>query len=126
MSDTLDLAGGKLHLYKRENGDVWQCSSYLAGRNHRISTKQRDMERAREVAEEWYLGLRVRHRSGELEGGPTFKAAADKFLPEYETLTAGERNAEYAKSHGDRLRIHLLPFFGKKPVAFIVAQLAQD
>jgi integrase len=126
MSDTLDLAGGKLHLYKRPNSGVWQCSAYLAGRNHRVSTKQHELDRARNAAEDWYLGLRVRHRSGELVGGPTFAEAAEKFLPEYETLTAGERNAEYVKSHGDRLRVHLLPFFGKKPVSTITPQTAQD
>ncbi|MEI9994669.1 MAG: hypothetical protein WDM91_08755 [Rhizomicrobium sp.] len=126
MSGTLDLAGGKLHLYKRENSDLWQCSAYLAGKNRRISTKQRDVERAREVAEEWYLSLRVSDRSGELRGGPTLADAAAKFTPEYETLTAGERNAQYVKSHGDRLRVHLLPFFGKMPVAAITSQTVQD
>jgi integrase len=126
VTDTLDLAGGKLHLYKRENSDLWQCSTYLAGKNRRTSTKQRDVNRAREVAEEWYLGLRVRHRSGELQGGPTFAEAAARFTPEYETLTAGQRNPEYAKSHGVRLRVHLLPFFGKTPVSQITSQTVQD
>jgi integrase len=126
MSETLDLAGGKLHLYKRENSDVWQCSSYLAGRNHRISTKQRNVERAKDVAEEWYLGLRVRHRSGELEGGPTFKEAAEKFLPEYKALTAGERNPEYVDQFDEKLRVHLLPFFGRRPVNAITPQTVQD
>jgi integrase len=126
MSGTLDLAGGKLHLYKRENSDVWQCSAYMAGKNHRISTKERDPDRAKEVAEEWYLGLRVRKRTGELTGGPTFAQAASKFFPEYQTITAGERNPEYVKQHDDRLRVHLLPFFGKMPVSRIGPQIAQD
>jgi integrase len=126
MSETLDLAGGKLHLYKRPNSDVWQCSAYMAGRNHRVSTKERDVERATESAQEWYLGLRVKKRTGELIGGPTLAQAAAKFLPEYETLTAGERNPDYVKSHGDRLRVHLLPFLGKTPVTRIGAQAAQD
>jgi len=126
MSGTLDLAGGKLHLYKRENSDVWQCSAYMAGRNHRISTKERDRERAQQVAEDWYFGLRVKKRTGELVGGPTFAQAAAKFLPEYETITAGERNPKYVKQHGDRLRVHLLPFFGNKPVSVIGPQTAQD
>jgi integrase len=126
MSGTLDLIGGKLHLYKRENSDYWQCSAYLAGKNRRVSTKQSDVNRARDVAEEWYLSLRVRHRSGELQGGPTLAEAAAKFTPEYETLTAGQRNPDYAKSHGDRLRVHLLPFFGRMPVATITSQTVQD
>src|SRR3974390_524542 len=126
VTDTLDLAGGKLHLYKRENSNVWQCATYLAGRNHRKTTKHKDLDRAKEIAEEWYLSLRLKHRAGELEGGPTFAQAADKFLPEYETLTQGERNPRYVKQHGDRLRLHLLPFFGPKPVANITEQTVQD
>jgi hypothetical protein len=33
------LMGGKLHVYRRENSGQWQCSTYLAGKNHRVSTK---------------------------------------------------------------------------------------
>jgi integrase len=126
MSEVLYLANGKLKLYKRENSDVWQCSTYMAGRDNRNSTKERDLERAKEAAEEWYLGMRVKKRTGELVGGPTLAQASAKFLPEYEILTKGERNAEYAKSHGDRLRKHLIPFFGKTPVSLIGPQAAQD
>lgn len=126
VSETLHLALGKLHVYKRENSSVWQCATFLAGRNHRISTKQRDKDRALAIAEDWYLSLRLKHRAGELEGGPTFAQAAEKFVPEYETLTLGERNPRYVKQHSDRLRLHLLPFFGKKPVASITSQTVQD
>jgi len=123
---SIDLLGGKLHVYKRENSPFWQCSTYLAGRNHRTTTKHEDVERAKAVAEEWYLALKVKDRSGELRGGKTFKDAADKFVPEYEALTAGERNPDYVKQHGDRLRLHLLPYLGSMPVADITSQTAQD
>ena len=126
MALTHDLAGGKLHVYRRENSHFWQCSAYLAGRNHRNTTKETDLGRAKEKAEEWYLSLRVKHRSGELRGGKLFKDAAEKFLPEYEALTAGERNPDYVKGHGDRLRVHLLPFFGNMPVTDITPQTVQD
>jgi len=126
MATSHDLAGGKLHVYKRENTDFWQCSAYLAGRNHRATTKEIDLLRAKEKAEEWYLSLRLKHRAGELRGGKLFKAAAEKFLPEYEALTAGERNARYVKGHGDRLRVHLLPFFGDTVVSDITPQTVQD
>jgi integrase len=126
MTTTHQILGGKLHVYRRDNSAFWQCSSYLGSRNHRATTKERDLERAKEFAEEWYLGLRVKHRSGELRGGKLFSAAAAKFLPEYEALTAGERNPDYVKGHGDRLRVHLLPFFGDKVVTDITPQLVQD
>lgn len=126
MSDAFDLAGGKVHVYKRENTPFWQCSTYLAGRNHRATTKESDPQRAREKAEEWYLSLRVKHRSGELKGGRLFKDAAAKFLPEYEALTAGERNPEYVRQFEEKLRVHLLPFLGKTPVTDITPQTVQD
>jgi integrase len=126
MSDSYDLAGGKLHVYKRDGTPYWQCSAYLAGRNHRTTTKEKTPERAKEKAEEWYLSLRVKHRSGELRGGALFKDAAAKFLPEYEALTAGERNPEYVAQFEEKLRVHILPFLGRLPVTDITPQTVQD
>lgn len=123
---TFDLFGGKLHVYKRENSHFWQCSTYLAGRNHRATTKQHDPEGAKAAAEEWYLGLKVKHRSGDLRGGKLFRDAAAKFETEYAALTAGERSPKYVQGHSDRLRVHLLPFFGDKVVGDIVPQVVQD
>jgi integrase len=125
VSLTYSFIGGKLHVYKRENSPHWQCSTYLAGRNHRNTTKEGDLDRAKAKAEEWYLNLQVKHRSGEI-GGKTFQAAAEQFLREYEALTVGERSPKYVKSHGDRLRVHLLPFLGKKPLTEITPGLVQE
>jgi integrase len=124
--DTHVLIGEKLHVFKRGKSPFWQCSVYLAGRNHRASTKERDLPHAKRMAEDWYLNLQIKNRAGELAGGPIFAAAARIFEAEYGPLVAGERNEEYVKSHSDRLRVHLLPFFGEKPVAVINTQMVQD
>jgi len=124
--DTHVVIGEKLHVYKRGKSPYWQCSTYLAGRNHRTSTKERDLPHAKRMAEDWYLTLQIKNRAGELKGGPLFKAAARIFEAEYAALIAGERNPEYVKSHSDRLRVHLLPFFGEKVVSDITPQLVQD
>lgn len=126
MSVTHDHFGGKLHLYKRERTPYWQCSTYLAGRNHRTTTKEEDLNHARKKAEEWYLSLQLKHRTGELRSGHLFKQAVEHFLPEYEALTKGERNAVYVANVGQRLRKHLIPFFGSKPVTDITPQAVQD
>jgi hypothetical protein len=34
---THTILGGKVHVYKRPNSRFWQCSSYLGGRNQRVS-----------------------------------------------------------------------------------------
>lgn len=64
---THQILGGKVHVYRRPNSRFWQCSSYLAGRNRRTSTKQESLQLAKEFAEDWYLihrGARVARRNG--------------------------------------------------------------
>src|SRR6201746_1331047 len=100
MAEHHELMGGKLHVYKRENSNYWQCSTYLAGKNRRTSTKEDSLSHAKEIAEDWYLGLRGKARSGELPSGPTFKKAADQFLAEYETITQGQRSPQWVKTYG--------------------------
>ena len=35
-----ELMGGKLHVYKRPNSRFWQCSTYISGKNRRMTTKE--------------------------------------------------------------------------------------
>jgi len=122
-----ELFGGELRLYKRENSSLWQCSAFLKGTNHRKSTKEDNLARAREVAEDWYLDLRGKSRAGLLKvDQKTFNDAAERFVEEYEIITQGERSATYVQSHSDRLRVHLRPFFGKKGLSEITPGLVQD
>jgi hypothetical protein len=127
MSEHHELMGGKLHVYKRENSRHWQCSTYLAGKNRRKSTKEESLSHAKEIAEDWYLELRGKARAGALPfGGPTFKKAADQFLAEYETITQGQRNPTWVKSYEWMLRVYLVPYFGKMPLSEITAGKVQD
>lgn len=145
------LMDGKLHVYRRENSRYWQCSTYMAGRNHRVTTKEENVVLAKEYARYWYMERCVEARRGRLgfadavidadapppnwnpharrprrATGPTFKDAADKFLAEYGIITQGQRNENYANSHALRIRTHLMPFFGDKTLAEINAGLVQD
>ena len=120
------LMGEKLHVYKRENSRLWQCSTYLAGKNYRVSTKEDSLSHAKEFAEDWYLELRGKQRAGTLKVGKKFREAAGQFMREYQVITAGERNAEYVRGHSRRLRLHLVPFFGDKVLSEITAGLVQE
>ncbi|MEZ5856681.1 MAG: phage integrase SAM-like domain-containing protein [Hyphomicrobiaceae bacterium] len=118
--------GGKLNVYKRENSRYWQCSTYLGGRNHRVSTKEESLALAKDFAEDWYLELRGKHRRGEIKNEKTFNEAADQFEREYEIITQGERNPIYVEGHKTRLRKHLRPFFGEMGLSEITPGQLQE
>lgn len=120
------LLGGKLYVYKRENSNCWQCSTYLAGKNRRVSTKESSLAKAKEFAEDWYLELHGKHKRGEIRNEKTFHQAAEQFQREYEIITEGERNARYVENHRARLRLHLVPFFGDKALSEITAGQVQE
>lgn len=121
-----ELLGGKLHVYRRDRSRFWQCSAMFDGQNFRISTKEESLARAKDIAEDWYLGLKGKQRAGELRTGKSFKFAAEQFRKEYTALTAGERNAKYVEGHWLRLKVHLEPFFGEKMLSEITAGLVQE
>ena len=81
------VIGGKVNIYKRENSDHWQCAIFMNGKNRRKSTKTDSLEQAKEIAEDWYLGLKGKKHAGILNGDKTFHQAADQFLREYEVIT---------------------------------------
>lgn len=120
------LMDDKVQLYMRANSPHWQCSCSIAGKQRRTTTKEESLARAKDVARDWYLGLMGKYRAGELKEGVTFRKASEYFVNEYEIITQGERNKEYAESHAMRLRVHLLPFFGDKVVTEVTPGLVQE
>ena len=62
MSETHSLMDGKVHVYRRENSRLWQCSTYINGRNYRKSTKHESLALAMDFAREWYLAVYVDSR----------------------------------------------------------------
>ena len=123
---THSLMGGKLHVYKRENSNVWQCSTFMGGKNRRQTTKCESLEQAIDFAEDWYLQLKVKNRAGLLKNERTFKQAADQFRREYEVITEGHRNPLYVEGHWTRLDKYLVPFFGSLGLSEITAGKVQE
>ncbi len=126
MTEKHELMGGKLHVYRRENSGYWQCSTYLAGKNWRVSTKEESLAHAKDFAQDWFLGLMGKSRAGMIRAGKTFKQAADQFLLEYEVITEGQRSRQYVRIIRLHLRLHLLPFFGPMLVSEITPGVIQE
>lgn len=154
-SESHTIMDGKVHVYRRDNSGLWQCSVYLGGRNHRATTRLKSLALALDFAREWYMDRyadeRLRRRGVPLPGpevetqiepapartgrprrvkpkpnGPTFREAAKAFVAEYQVITHGERNAHYVAGKSRQLNLHLLPFLGDKPVAEVTAGLIQE
>jgi len=120
------IMGGKVHVYRRPNSGVWQCSTYLSGKNRRVSTREKQLGKAKDFAEGWYLELRGKHRRGEIADEKSFREAAHRFLREFETIIGADRNPEYVEGHRRRLRVHLLPFFGHMGLSEVTAGQVQE
>lgn len=118
--------GDKVRVYRRANSTLWQCSTYLEGKEWRVSTKTDVLALAKEFAEDWYLELRGKSRIGQLKTERTFADAAKQFLQEYVPLTNGERNPRYVKDHEARINNHLLPYFGKMALSAVTAGKVQE
>lgn len=123
---THSILEGKVNLYKRGTSSHWQCSAYVGGKNRRISTKEESLARAKDFAEDWYLTLRDKKRRGELLSEKTFADVAPVFLREFEVITEGQRNRQYVQGHHTRLKLHLIPFFGKLGLSQITAGKVQE
>ncbi|MBK9131237.1 MAG: site-specific integrase [Gammaproteobacteria bacterium] len=126
MPEKHKLMGGKLHVYRRENSNYWQCSTFLDGKNWRTSTKEDSLAHAKDFAEDWYLSLKGKLRSGELKSGKSFKQAAALFEQEFEAITLGERSPKYVATLKDKIRVHLMPFFEHKTLPEITPGLVQQ
>lgn len=155
-SETHSFMDGKVHLYKRESSRFWQCSTYMNGRNHRVSTKEETLTMAKEFAREWYMAAyidasrsnqqsRISKLLGKLNITPegaasaaprstpqtktpthSFREAAEKFIAEYGVITQSQRNEKVAELHALRIKVHLIPFFGDMPVEKINAGIVQE
>jgi integrase len=126
MPEKHTILGGKVYVYRRDNSSLWQCSTYLAGKNRRVSTKEDGLAKAKDFAEDWYLGLRGKVRNGEITSEKTFREASVQFEREYQIITEGQRNAEYVQGHSTRLRLHLVPFFGDMGLSEITPGQIQE
>tara|TARA_R110002051_G_scaffold269600_1_gene329785 strand:+ start:210 stop:1628 length:1419 start_codon:yes stop_codon:yes gene_type:complete len=105
---------GRLQVYRRADGKTWQCAARVGGERFRESTRETELARAKDVAEEWYLDLRGRLRNGQItKREKTFGEAAEDYMRHARVLAATVRSPAYVLNMELRMKAHILPFFGK-------------
>ena len=114
----------RVQIFQREDSRVWWCATRINGKRFRQSTKEIDLDQAKDVAEEWYLDLRGKRRNGEiLKEEMTFGEAYTAYLAEAKVLTVGTRSPKYIEGLEIRMRRHILPYFGRRPLSSITKGL---
>lgn len=105
---------GRLQVYRRGGNRIWQCAARVGGERFRSSTGQEELAPAKDVAEEWYLGLRGKLRNGEIKKDErTFAEAAEHYMRQAKVLAATVRSPKYILLMELRMNRHILPYFGK-------------
>ncbi len=126
---THTLFDGRLQIYRRADHGPWQAAARVGGQRFRQTTGEMALDRAKDVAEEWYLDLRGKLRTGRLEPlapkEKTFAEAAQAYLREVRVLAASVRSPSYVKNLEMRMKAHVLPFFKDKPLSAINKGLVQ-
>ena len=127
---THEMFDGRLQLYKRADGKIWQCAARVGGQRFRESTREEGLDRAKDVAEEWYLDLRGKVRHGEIikpvKQERTFAQAAEGYVREVRVLAISTRSPKYVQYLELRMKRHILPFFGNKPLSEVNRGLVQS
>lgn len=108
-----EMFDGRVQVYKRGEGRFWQCAARVGGQRFRATTNEERLDRAKDVAEEWYLDLRGKLRNGKIEPDErNFKSAAADYLRDMRVLTIGVRSPRYVQLMELRMNRHILPYFG--------------
>jgi integrase len=133
MSETrIELFDGKLQIYLRNGSRYWQCSASVGGEQKRSSTGEDNAALAKAKAEDWYLRLRGMAAAGldqqqkKKKTEKSFGDIAKVFEAEYEIITEGQRSPKWVQGNKDRLRLHLLPFFGELGISEVTAGKVQE
>ncbi len=120
---THSMFDGKLQLYRRSGGDIWQCAARFDGARFRESTHETDLDRARDKAELWYLQKRLDVRTGQIVPAAkkerTFREAWDLYLKDVKVLAIGVRTPRYVALMELRMKRHVLPHFGDMAISQI-------
>lgn len=124
--ETHDLFDGKLRLYRRKGSPYWQCTTFLGEKKWRVTTRERSLPHAVDVAKDWYQTLREDLACGTVKPYRPFRDVAVAFCQEYETLLRDERSPRYIKGHAATVRRYLNPFFGRMSVDAIKTGTVMD
>ena len=77
---------GKLHVYLKNNSDIWMCRFFADGKYKVKSTGETTLGKAKDFALDWYDEIRFGQKQGVSVHGKTFGVITDEYLEYQKTL----------------------------------------
>ena len=77
---------GKLHVYLKNNSDIWMCRFYAEGKYKVKSTGETTIAKAKDFSCDWYDEIRFGQKQGISVHGNTFGVITDEYLEYQKTL----------------------------------------
>lgn len=124
--DSVQILDGNVTLSKRDNSSAWQARYKIGFNWIRTTTKEKEIERAKKVAENIYLRARFREAEGLPIVSKRFDVVARQASSKMRTALAA--NA-CKKVYADYVRVidnYLIPFFGNYNISNISYSLIQQ
>ena len=110
--NSVALLDGAIVLTRRTGTAKWQARFKADGRWIRVSTKMKDLEEAKEAAEDLYLDARYRVKHGNPAQSKRFKDVAKLAVDRMEKALAGGEGRKVFRDYIQATNNYLIPFFG--------------
>jgi integrase len=123
MPDKLDtthvITENELIVYRRENSSIWQCRFKVDGNWQRASTKERNLQSAKEKAKDLHLEAKIRQREGLPVLSRKFRNVANMAVKRLKDEIASGNGKVIYKDYIRVINDYLIPALGKRNIANI-------
>jgi integrase len=124
--DSVTLLDGAIVMSRRDGSAKWQARFKNGSRWIRVTTKEKDLKEAKEIARELYTDARYRVKHGIPAQSKRFKDVAKLAVDRMEkAMAAGEGKRVY-RDYVQATNNYLIPFFGGHHVDNITYPLIQE
>lgn len=126
-AETHKTMGGKVNIYRRENSDNWQCSTFLNGHNWRVSTHEDSLGlRRRLVSRLARQGARRTSCKRDASARQEIQRSRHEIPRRGSHPHAGQRGPTWLNQYELKLNGVILPFLGEKHLAEITSGVIQE
>jgi integrase len=124
--NSVTLLDGDVVLTRRDGSEKWQARFKMDGRWIRCSTKEKDLNKAKEVAKDRYLDAHYRVKHGVPAQSKRFKDVAKLAIDRMQKAVDSGEGKKVFRDYIQATNNYLIPFFGNRHVDSITYQVIKE